>query len=284
MALIKSTRNTTENAIEKREIIQLPRPYLGMSGIGHPCMRKLWYDFRWASVKVIPIRVKRIFERGDLEEARIIKDLTDINIECYRMEGDEKIPITGAIGEPQQTLLGFEQHAMGHPDGQALGVPEAPKTPHLLEFKTANEKSFKEYIKYQSVEKANPGYYAQAQRYMLALNLTRCLFIVTNKNTEERYYERIRFDKEFAKSLADKERAIILSSEPPPKAFDKSWYLCKWCDHRDVCHYDKEPNTNCRMCQKVDLCPGGRWECSLDDKPLDYEAQLAACPEFTGVS
>jgi len=24
------------------------RPYLGMSGIGHACLRKHWYDFHWS--------------------------------------------------------------------------------------------------------------------------------------------------------------------------------------------------------------------------------------------
>ena len=241
MALIYRPEST-EMKIELKEVPNEFRPYLGMSGIGHECSRAIWYGFHWAATEMLTARKQRIFDRGDLEEARIIRDLTSVGIVCYRTEPDGTIvEITGEIGEKQQTLTGFENHAKGHPDGTAIGVIEAPKTPHLLEFKTAAAKYFANYVKEKSVQKVSPVYYAQAQRYMAAMKLTRALFIATNKDTEARYYERIKFDKDAAGLLIEKERNIILSDGPPPKAFNKTWITCKWCKFNQVCHYNAAP-------------------------------------------
>ena len=46
-----------------------------------------------------------------------------------------------------------------------LGIPEAPKTWHVLEFKTHNSKSFAKLEK-EGVQKSNPMHYAQMQVYM----------------------------------------------------------------------------------------------------------------------
>ena len=60
----------------------------------------------------------------------------------------------------------------GHNDGTIRGIPEAPKTLHVLEIKTMNDKSFKDTVK-KGVSKSKPGYLIQMQMYMEAMSLDR---------------------------------------------------------------------------------------------------------------
>jgi hypothetical protein len=51
------------------------RDHLGASLIGKSCARALWYDFRWATPARHTGRILRLFETGQLEEARLVRDL-----------------------------------------------------------------------------------------------------------------------------------------------------------------------------------------------------------------
>lgn len=280
MVLIPEKENTTENAIESAETLQINRPYLGMSGIGNECIRALWMSFRWCTEEILSARTKRIFERGDIEEARIIKDLKSAGLEVYRWEGDEKIELFGTPKEKQQEIIGFAGHVKGHTDGELLNVIEAPKTPHLLECKTMADKYFQQ-LKKSGVKKSNPVYYSQAQRYMGGCKLTRALFIATNKNDESRHYERIKFDKLHCENLIEKERNIVLSEFIPKKQFKQTWYLCRFCKHRYGCHHDAPILKSCRTCKFVDLDNGGVWSCGeQNDNELSVEDQRKGCKVY----
>ena len=54
------------------------RPHLGGSQIGRECERALFYQFRWAWTPRFDGRMIRLFETGDLEEARFEKELRAI--------------------------------------------------------------------------------------------------------------------------------------------------------------------------------------------------------------
>ena len=252
-----------------------------MSGNGHSCNRKQWYSFHWCNpAEEMSARQMRIFNRGDLEEARLIKDLKAIGMEVYRPGPDgEHIELFGTIGEKQEEIIGFAGHAKGHTDGRVVGVLEAPKTPHLLEIKTANDRNFKKYK--DGVKVASPIYYAQMQRYMRGNGLRRALLAVTNKNDEARHYERVRYDSEFADRLVEKEQEIILSELPPHKEFAPTWYECKWCNARDICHGGESWEVNCRTCAHADMHSEGRWTCARHkDDELSIADQRVGCGEF----
>ena len=120
-----------ETLIEDREIINEPRPYLGLSGIGDPCSRKLWYGFRMVAKQKLTPRQHRLLNRGHREEPVIIVDLEAAGIKIKNTT-DDQAEVTTGYG-----------HIKGHSDGIADNVPDASKTTHLLEFKTANDKNFK---------------------------------------------------------------------------------------------------------------------------------------------
>ena len=276
--------NTTESRIESIEYENDLRDYLGFSSIGG-CISALWFSFRFCSKPpLIPIRKKRIFERGKLEEKRIIKELKSVGIFIYqRYKGinfDEDIEIFGDEAN-QEEILGFAGHAKGHPDGRCRGVIEAPKTDHLLEMKTMADKYFQE-LKRNGLAKSQPGYLAQCIRSMDAMKLKRTLFISVNKNDESHYYERLRIEDYnlLAEELKLKEKAVILSEIPIPPQYPSGFWKCKFCVHDSVCHRGHAPQITCRTCKHVDILDDGKWSCSKHDKELSTEEQLKACEYY----
>lgn len=236
------------------------RPYLGMSGIGHSCPRYLWFSFRWAFTEYFSKRQLRLFGRGHKEEPFIIKDLERIGI---RVSGEQS-ECEAAWG-----------HCKGHCDGRAKNVPEAPKTEHVAEFKTMNDKSFKDTVK-KGVKVSKPGYYAQVQAYMKGLKLTRALFVAVNKNDDSYYVERIPLDKGFADDLYRKAETIVLSTVPDENPFPPNWYECRWCSAKEICE-SRELDKNCRTCQHIELAPGGTWQCDAKEVGLSVETQRVGC-------
>jgi len=252
-------------AIEDREIKSDLRAYLGMSILGKDCPRELWYSFRICAQEIIKPRQKRLFARGHNEEPIIIADMmaADLHVHSDQLECVDE---TG--------------HIKGHIDGIAENVPDAPKTPHLLEMKTANDKNFKELVK-QGLEKKFPVYYAQMILYMHKLKLKRGLFVATNKNDDSRYYERVYPNNQKAKELLVRGVDIISSEVPPAKIGSATHYKCKWCKYYDICHFNGAVLKTCRSCSYCDLCNDGVWSCSrYSNLQLAFEQQLLACDNY----
>jgi len=258
------TRLKTEQAIEDGLIVQDFRPYLGISGIGEKCPRSLFYGFRMCSVKTITQRVARLFQRGHQEEPIIQADLRRIGIWHH---DDQKEVVTG------------HGHIKGHIDDLLDFVPDAPKTTHLGEYKTHNDKSFKA-LKKQGMLKSKPTHYAQMICYMDELELKRGLYIAVNKNDDERYYERVSANPEKAKELIQRGVDIIGSEVPPTKMASSTWFECKWCDHYEVCHFGAIPLKNCRTCQNGDIHDHGIWACGRHDINLSFEQQKLGCKYY----
>lgn len=244
------------------------RPHLGASQIGAPCTRALWYGFRWSKRQQFSGRMLRLFETGQLAEARFIDELRSIG--CEVSEGP-------APGE-QWRVSSLGGHFGGSMDAACLGLPEAPKTWHCCEFKTHNAKSFKE-LSEKGVEKAKPQHYAQMQIYMALTGMERALYLASNKDTDELYSERVHADADAAKKLIDRAELIIYSEEPPPKiSNDPAFFQCKFCDYSGICHGTDAPLPTCRSCAHVTPERNGCWSCALhvaSDIPTD--AQKEGC-------
>lgn len=195
---------------------------LRCSSLGEQCSRKLWYYSKgFEPESEIDGRVSRLFERGDLEERRFTEALTGIGVKVW---GDQS----------EVSLLGGVLR--GHIDGLGLGFPESPDEVHLLEFKTHNNSNFK-LLKQFGVEKAHFKHYMQVQMYMGGLELKRAFYLAVNKDTDELYQERIKFNPEFFKAnLLRAERIVSLITEPPRTNENKAFYLCKMCQFRERCH------------------------------------------------
>lgn len=229
------------------------RPHLGGSQIGNPCARALWYQFRWMDRPVFEGRQLRLFETGDREEDRVVANLRAVGVTVW-----DRDPETGR----QIRFEACGGHFALSLDGVAENLPDAPKTPHTLEFKTMNDKNFRAMQK-DGVEKSKPVYYAQCQIGMHLAGLDRCAFIAVNKNDDNIYMERIKYDPAMGLQLVAKANEIVSSDKPPAKLnADPSFYLCKWCDFRHVCHEGKPPEINCRTCAHATPEADGSWSCA----------------------
>jgi hypothetical protein len=243
------------------------RPHLGASQIGKSCERALWYDLRGATPAGFPGRILRLFETGQLEEARLVRNLRRIGATVLEVD-----PETGR----QWRVEAHGGHFGGSLDGVALGLPEAPKTWHVVEFKTHSAKSFRELVA-KGVAEAKPQHWAQMQVYMHLTGLTRAMYVAVCKDTDDLHVERVRADTEAAERLMAKAARVIDAARPPTRiSEDPSWFECRFCDHHAVCHGGGAAAHTCRSCLHSTPVEGG-WHCARWDQPLDGDTQRYAC-------
>lgn len=88
-----------------------------------------------------------------------------------------------------------------------------------------------------ALERWDEVYYAQAVIYMSAAGLDRHYLTCSSPGGRRQVSCRTNANPARAKALIEKARAIVEAPEPPPRLSEKpEHYLCKWCDHRDLCH------------------------------------------------
>ena len=249
------------------------RTHLGASLIGKECERALWFDFRWVTRAKHPGRLLRLFETGQLEEARLVLNL--------RRTGATVIEVDPETGR-QFRVQAHGGHFGGSLDGIAINLLEAPKSWHVLEFKTHSTKSFADLLS-KKVKNSKPLHFAQMQIYMHMMSITRAMYLAVCKENDDVYVERVEVDSVFAEGLLDKAQRIIFASTPPQRiSSDPTWYQCRMCDHAPVCHV-KQVNAaaaeiNCRTCLHATPVEGG-WHCARHDKALNDAQQRAACTQ-----
>ncbi len=258
------TRSPTLKAMEKHWTQSEWVRNLGASSIGGSCERQIWMQWRYVLSPDFPPRILRLFQRGHNEEATFIAELKAAGVKVFGC---------------QETIMGYKGHFTAHPDGKAVGIIEAPKTEHLLEFKTASDKKFQE-MQSKGVEKAQPKHYAQMQIQMYLTGITRAFYLVVNKNTDELYAERIKADNLTGERLQARIERIVDTTEPPAKAES---FECRWCEFRTMCLRDRYddaeliPNLSCRTCCFSTPIEGGEWQCEKYKRPIPKEFQLKGC-------
>jgi hypothetical protein len=239
---------------------------ISVGEIATECDRALWYTLRWASKpEEIEGRKLSIFRTGDRWEEVMVSDLERIGVEVWGQQ--DRIRLVAG-------------HVRGKCDGKALGIPEAPATEHLCEFKSSNDKGFKE-IQKLKCKKAKPLHYGQVQIGMHAFGYARALYMVTNKNDDARYVERIEYDADYCiRQLARAERIINSNAPPSRLSDDPEFFGCMFCKHHDVCHGKVWPRVTCRSClhSTPEMSGDAHWSCARWAKPLGVEEQKAACP------
>ena len=268
MALIPK-RNLLNEVLEQGDVEQEFRTYIGMSSLMGPCQRRIWYDFHWAYVRKIPKRIQRIFNRGHYEESVIVKDFEAAGIEVL------------FTGDNQAEMVDDTGHIKGHSDGILTNVPGAEKTPHLFEGKTMKHSRYVQYIKL-GLEKFDRAYWGQIHTYMGEQKLTRCVFAACNKDTDERDFQRIKYEPEVHEEAMSIGFDILTAEFPPKKIGEKTWYECKTCNAKEICHKGAKINKTCRSCKHVNIEMEGKWSCGIMkangvDSDLSKDDQLAAC-------
>lgn len=205
------------------------RKYLGMSEIGKPCDRALWYSFRGFDKAPVDGRMIMLFRFGDRIEGEVVHWLTEAGYE---------------IRDRQRSFLVHGGMFAGHWDGEIHGVTQRP---HVLEVKSANTKRFKAFKDF-GVQKTSPTYYCQAQCYMGYSGLERALFVIQCKDTSELYTERVYFMKSDFEALHERARYIITANAIPEKPFKQDNFECTWCDYRLQCWCPDEAIVTLHVC------------------------------------
>lgn len=252
------------------------RTHLGASLIGDPCSRKLWYNFRWVSQENFGGRQIRLFNRGHLEEARFVQYLRGIG--CIVADED---PATGG----QFRVSEVRGHFGGSCDGQAILPPDFNyDKPVLLEFKTANDRSYKDMLK-KGVERSKPVHKSQMDLYGYLLGLEWALYMVVNKNDDALYAEMVKLDPANGAELVEKARDVIDNNLPPQRAFPVSHQGCNWCPYVPHCHFGKPFDVNCRSCAHAIPVDGAKWFCNAHNQgPIPDEVIAVGCPSYQPLS
>ena len=268
------------------------REHLGASLLGRECERAIWYGFHWATEPHFDGRMLRLFNRGHLEEGRLLATLELVG--CTVWQHDEN--------GNQFMFASFSDHMGGALDCVARGVPGYEEDPCLSEFKTHGEKSFTklagspdDWRKHlanptrcafmgEGVREAKFEHFVQMQLYMGKWGLKRALYLAVNKNADDIYAEIVPFDAAVFTAFDSRAAKLISATEPPKRVSENpSWYLCKFCDAGKICHSAAVPAKNCRTCRHSIVSTVEPWTCHLDEnspRRLDKAAQLAACPSW----
>lgn len=263
--------NAIYEAYEKRRASEKPRRYLGASIIGKECKRAVWYDFRWTTPVAFSGRMLRLFDTGNHEEARFVKDLRDIGCTVYAFD-----PTTGK----QFEFDDHHGHMAGHMDACGEKIPEGGKAWHVLEFKTHSSKSFAE-LRKKGVKESKPEHYAQMMMYMGWSGMERALYLAKDKDTDELYAERVRFDQGEFDRLRARAASIIFDAGMPLRiSDDPAHWQCKMCNHYELCHGQRGAQKNCRTCIYATPTKDGNatWVCERSEyAPIAFERQLTGC-------
>jgi len=251
----------------KRRAAEPPRGYLGWSEIGHECSRYLWLSWRWASFETFEGRIVRLFETGNREEARVLDELREIG--CTVWDRDEN--------GKQFSIVSHKGHMQGHLDAVVQGLPEAPKTAHLVDVKTINTKRMTELQK-KGMKTVYPKYWAQAHGYMSHYKLARALFIFVCKDDDTLFVERIEYDDAEFRRFESRAAAILDAKEPPEK-FDAESFTCKFCHFKSQCHGTEAALPNCRTCAHSTPVADGNWMCEWWENIIPFAAQVKGCAE-----
>jgi hypothetical protein len=251
------------------------RSHLGASAIGKECGRAIWYSFRWATEVKFEGRMLRLFNRGHLEEPRMIALMKLIGVTTYQHTAD---------GKQFRMSAGHLGHGGGSLDSVLYGVPDMPDTYMLGEFKTHGEKSYLK-LKDEGLLRAKWEHYIQMQLYMDDQKLSHGLYLATNKNTDDIHAEIIQAAPQQTEKYKQRTVMLIDATEPPPKiAKDETDWRCRMCDHIGVCHLGREPHKTCRTCTNSIVLDEGMWGCKLHKIMLTKDQQLAGCTLYDRIA
>ena len=218
------------------------RPHLGMSLIGHACDRYIWYTLNWFYAGDHAPRTLRIFRTGNVTES-----------------------ITTSV-------------LAGSMDAVAYGLPEHPDEWVVVEVKSSNRAKFNQLEK-KGVKEYNRQHFSQLNMYMRESGLNHGLYISRCKDDDRYYTEWVEHDPYYTNQLVDLAINIVSQETPPPKIHETpDYYMCGWCDAREVCHLNAEPPKNCRTCTHMKINRNtNQWNCQQHNVELTTSGQREGC-------
>lgn len=231
-------------------------------------------------MEYIVVSRERLLELQEREGSNALIDVTDdpIEREIAKRCGHEV---------PQQTqwrISDIDGHFGGSLDGIIRFVPEITQwlnlpqdEPGLVEFKTHGLTSFTKLIA-EGVAKAKPEHWAQMQIYMHKRGLKYAVYMAICKNTDRLHVEFVLPEFGAGEKFIEKAREVIYSKKPPNRlSTSPAWFECKFCDHRQKCHFNEALEKSCRTCVHAAPVSEGRWHCNQWSSLIPIEVEKEGC-------
>lgn len=258
------------------------RSHMGASLIGRECAREIWYGFRWVQKPIFEGRMLRLFNRGHMEEGRMIALLLTAGVRVYQQDANGK----------QFRISEYGGHFGGSGDGVVVDIPDLQVgMAALSEFKTHNEKSFVKiagpsWAKYfqslidptapkipfdgAGVREGKYEHWVQMQTYMRKMGLAVAVYFAVNKDNDHIYAELVPLDAAKADEYIARAGKIIPIYSPPKRQAESiGAYGCKFCDYTEVCKMGKTPERNCRTCAySRPNMEDGLWWCDNKERQM----------------
>lgn len=221
--------------IEDEAAKEPKRHYIGASSIGDDCELKLWMQFRY------PQLAKR--RKAELIMAANDGHHSELVIADYIGKIPQVELITRGADGKQLGFSDLDGLYKGHYDGMIIGVPQAPKTMHIWEHKSKNEKYYDKLTTLKNtldekevLKEWDYSYYCQAVVYMEYSGASRHYMTVAKAGTRALQSLRTNENPALAKLLREKAQRIInYPSQPVGISENPSFWKCKWCDFSESC-------------------------------------------------
>jgi hypothetical protein len=222
--------NIVLNELTERVAVATPRlsrDYLGASGVGSECLRKVQFD--WLCASAIGAKQQRRFDRGHAIEATMRAQLQAV----------------GLVFAPPAALE-FEalDYLRGHADGLITAAP-APlmahmQLPALWECKCVYAKGWRDIVKH-GLAHTYPVYASQICLYQHFLNRRNpVLFSAVNADSAEALHMLIPFDQERLERTLER-ISLIISATSEERLLERAywdpqdWHCIAQCGHRERC-------------------------------------------------
>lgn len=240
------------------EPVQSPRRYIGASSMGE-CEAEIAFNLRgFPGAKPEP-RIARIFKLGHALEDMVLGDL--------KLAGYRVYPTDPATGQ-QWTYTAFGGHVVCHLDGIVWLEPmpewDIPRAKAVLEVKSMNKSMFAK-LQREGVRNSHPKYFNQMQVCMMLAGLEWAMLVAYCKDNSDYHIEIVALDQLTVSHL---ELMIhhALTNQARKVSDVPSFFKCKLCFKRQVCHGEVDVPRCCATCQHAIAHKSGGWLCTLSDE------------------
>lgn len=220
------------------------RPHLGASVVGVGCSTRVALDYRKASVDKPDGRLIRLFNRGHMEEARLVAALTVAGIKCKTVSKHG-----GQISYELRGVRGSVDGVGRLQDGRLA----------VIEFKTMAQRPFDELTKTGQIK---DQHMTQMQCGMAGLELEAALYVAVHKDTDRIAVFEVAADPSIA-SAADALAFEVVHGTIPEIELQKGSLQCRYCPHKAICHGGEAPVARCETCAHAVPDGNGRWSCPV---------------------
>lgn len=220
------------------------RSHLGASVVGVGCGTRVALDYRKASLDKPDGRLIRLFNRGHMEEARLVAALTVAGIKCKTMSKHG-----GQISYELRGVRGSVDGVARLQDGRLA----------VLEFKTMSQRPFDELCRTGNIK---DQHMTQMQCGMAGLGLEAALYVAVHKDTDRIAVLEVAADRSIAEE-ADSLAFEVVHGAIPDVEFQKGSLQCRYCPHKAICHDEGGPVARCETCVHAVSDGNGRWSCPV---------------------